>query len=651
MSQLIGQIEWAAAPRLWVLVALPLVLLAAWLGAPRLSRQRRVAAAMVRAMAIACIVFAWAGPAWRGPTDRTWLVLAEDRSASVAAGTTTNSPQSEPIPGSQTPATISRLEFAGGTQGPSEKNTAADSKSLNGLVSDPALAVRRAAAMVPADYVPAIQLATDGRATRDGLFAAATADGAPLDTVSMPAFPSPEVCAAEVRAPLVARPGDTFDVDVIVTANHDDQGQLEFQASSDPPQMRPVQLHAGSNSFTFRASLGNTQADLPLRATISGCRDTHFENNTRRSIVSAGARPRVLLVGKPPNVSWPLLTAVQGSGFDAQAVPVAELPASQQGYESIDLVILSGIAPGQPTRQQQQALQQFVREQGGGLIVLGEGRTFDPAPLAGSWLEELLPVTALQARTDPPPRMALVLVIDKSQSMLDDHKLDLAKEAARRTVGLSALTPRDEVGVLSFSDDSRWISPLAPCGDKKRLLAAIDTLQADGATNMAPAMERARLALIGADVDRRHLILLTDGVSTPGDFSRLAAKMAAAGITVSTVAVGREADPTLLKDISRAAGGRHYQCDDPNDVPKMLVAEVQQAAGAQGRATFAPMVYQQLPGLSIAGAPRLGSFTPTSPKPQTELLLLAPGGDPLLAWGRQGRGIVVALTTSLETGA
>jgi hypothetical protein len=201
--------------------------------------------------------------------------------------------------------------------------------------------------------------------------------------------------------------------------------------------------------------------------------------------------------------------------------------------------------------------------------------------------------------------------------------------------------------VLVFGDQSQWISPLAPAADKQALLKAIDTLKAEGTTNMAPAMERARLALSQAAADRKHVILLSDGVSTPGDFDRIARAMAAAGITVSTVSVSQGADQTILRDIAQVAGGRHYHCDDPREVPHILETETRNTAARGAAAEIRPMIYKRMDGLEVGKAPALLGYVATNPKPDAELWLLTPGGDPLLAGITHGTGRVVAMAADI----
>jgi hypothetical protein len=164
---------------------------------------------------------------------------------------------------------------------------------------------------------------------------------------------------------------------------------------------------------------------------------------------------------------------------------------------------------------------------------------------------------------------------------------------------------------------------------------------------MYPALQRAFLALTEADADRRHVILLTDGVPSPGDFEGIARRMAEAGITVSTVSISAGADQMILKDLSKIAGGRHIHCESADELTQRLVAEARSAA-EEKRDRYPLFVYRTLPGLDLGSAPPLAGYAMTSPKSGAELLLMAGAGDPLLAWRRYGEGAVVAFASTLD---
>ena len=74
------------------------------------------------------------------------------------------------------------------------------------------------------------------------------------------------------------------------------------------------------------------------------------------------------------------------------------------------------------------------------------------------------------------------------------------------------------------------------------------------------------------------MILLSDGQSDPEDFEGLVRKMSAAHITVSTVALGPDADAALLRNLATWGGGRSYVVQDAQQIPEIFVTEARNAA-------------------------------------------------------------------------
>ena len=147
--------------------------------------------------------------------------------------------------------------------------------------------------------------------------------------------------------------------------------------------------------------------------------------------------------------------------------------------------------------------------------------------------------------------------------------------------------------------------------------------------------------------------MLTDGVSAPGDFEGLVEKIAADGITLSTVAIGEEAAGPLLQDLAAAAKGHYYFCDDVARVPQIFALETS-IAGKLGitEEPFFPQVVHAdavLAGLDLEHAPTLLGYVETEPKPAGQVLLASKSGDPLLVFGRYGRGTTVAFTSDIQS--
>jgi hypothetical protein len=251
----------------------------------------------------------------------------------------------------------------------------------------------------------------------------------------------------------------------------------------------------------------------------------------------------------------------------------------------------------------------------------------------------------------------MVLVLDISDSMNDkaaDKKtsnIDLAKEALRTAVNM--LGPRDQVGVLVFSDNSRWISPLAPVTDKEKIIDKINTIQTEGSTNMYPPLEQAYLALREAFADLKHIIVTTDGLGEAGDFDGLAEKMAAAGITMTTVGVGSEPAQPFLQSIADKAKGRAYFCPDAEKVPRIFQTDtgVAAKAGITEEPFFSQVVYaaEALRGLDMSHAPTLLGYVETQARPEARVVLASKTGEPILAFWPYGGGAVAAFTSDIQS--
>ncbi len=293
-----------------------------------------------------------------------------------------------------------------------------------------------------------------------------------------------------------------------------------------------------------------------------------------------------------------------------------------------------------------------------GLIAVGGDHSFTVGGYRHTPLDEMLPVISESHTTQPKATLAMVLVLDISGSMNDpvskgakERNIDLAKEALRRAVGM--LGPRDQVGVLVFEDTSRWIWPLGPVTDKEKIIAKINTIEAEGETNMYPPLEKAYLALRESFADVKHIIVSTDGIGGPGDFDGLARKMAAAGITMSTVGVGSEPVRPFMQKLADLAKGRAYFCDNGKAIPQIFAAETGAAAkiGITEEPFFPQVIHasEVLRGLDMAKAPTLLGYVETERRPGAKLVLAAKTGEAILALGHYGRGTTAAFTSDIQS--
>jgi hypothetical protein len=231
-------------------------------------------------------------------------------------------------------------------------------------------------------------------------------------------------------------------------------------------------------------------------------------------------------------------------------------------------------------------------------------------------------------------------------------KIDLAKESVRQAV--SALVDGDQVGVLLFNDRQQWLVPMTTLNGQEtldRIESSLDAIKADGGTEIYPALNVGFDAMAATDADVRHIVLITDGKSrtgTPESYQLLIEQNRLSRTTLSTIAVGEDADADLLRQLAVWGSGRYHFAETPEEVPAFTLAEAK-SAGSQSviRGAFQPL--QTLPSPIMTGfapeeLPALDGYDFARAKPDAQVVLTSTRDDPVLAKWQYGLGRVVAWT-------
>ena len=375
-------------------------------------------------------------------------------------------------------------------------------------------------------------------------------------------------------------------------------------------------------------------------------------NNRFVQLAPVAGPPRVLLVSATPEEGRHLEEALTAQDFAIESASPTALPSTVDELLGYDEVILAGVAPYEINQLRQNALATYVRDTGGGLLYVSGARGLRRDPEGRQHaLELLLPVelAAPSERQEPP--VAMVLLVDRSSSMIGE-KLGYAKQAALAVI--DQLSAHDQVGVIAFDSNFEWTVPLSALDNKESVKASVGNLGAGGGTRFYPALEEAYFALGSSDAAVKHVILLTDGVSTDPDiFPALLARARKNAVTVSTVGIGRETDGKLLAEIARLGGGRFTVATTASQVPDIFVKETQtlqrdaaQRGDTQVRVATAA---RELAGIDFQSAPPLRGYLKTKAKAMAEVLLDTPKQHPLLVRWRYGLGSVAAFTSDATT--
>ena len=142
-----------------------------------------------------------------------------------------------------------------------------------------------------------------------------------------------------------------------------------------------------------------------------------------------------------------------------------------------------------------------------------------------------------------------------------------------RFLAITLLNPFDQVGLVAFNTDTEWVIPLTEAGDRERIGAKLSGLNHSGGTDVFKGLVEGFQALSQVKAIKKHLILLSDGLTPKADFEGLVRQMAQQRITVSTVALGEDADKWLMSQVADWGQGRYYYANDSDSVPRIFTSE------------------------------------------------------------------------------
>lgn len=514
------------------------------------------------------------------------------------------------------------------------------------------------------NHLKRLVLVTDGRETDGDAVATAARmarDGVRIYTLAAQPVARRDAWVERVKAHDVVTASEPFRVQVDLYSQAQASGTLEIRHQGALVATRDLRLADGSNHMELDARVdreGAAMLDVLWRSPA----DAVTANNVLRLPVFVRPPPRILYVegGRLQSAQY-LRRALEEGGFAVDVRPPAEMPATESGLEPYAAIVLSDVARSALADRSVASLATYVAEQGGGFIMTGGENVFGgpslsraggptlsgPKGYASSDIERILPVT-FSIKEDPED-VAVVIVLDKSWSMAGPF-IELAKEAAKAAVDV--LGDRHQIGVVTFNDSFDWPVPLQSAANRRDIQDRISAIVPSSHTNIFPALESAGLELQKVKAKTKHVILLSDGQTYPDEYERLVTGLAEAKITVSTVAVGSEADRVLLGNIARWGQGRSYALENANDVPQIFMKEVENSA----RQTLVekplrPVLRKQaelFTGLDLPAAPALRGYTSTQAKKTAEILLATPTGDPLLARWQYGLGRTAIFTSDVK---
>jgi Mg-chelatase subunit ChlD len=468
-------------------------------------------------------------------------------------------------------------------------------------------AFKLAQAMFPGDSAKRVVVVTDGNQNLGDALEEAqglSASGVGIDVIPVRYAARGEVAVEKLTAPAGAQRGQPFDLRVVLSNSADASdpasravsGRLKiFRRTKDREQLlsdEPVNVEPRKHVYTVREAI-----DVPDFYTY----DARFvpnrpgddavpQNNQATAFTHVRGQGQVLLIEDFEHRGEfdTLVEQLRKADLQVSVMSTSELFTSLAELQPFDTVVLANVPREAFSEEQIKMLVNNTQQMASGLIMLGGPNSFGAGGWANSELEMAMPVDFQIKSAKVVPIGALALVIDRSGSM-SGEKIEMARAAAMAAVDV--LSPHDYVSVSSFDSFAYATVPIVRVEQRRVIKSRINQLAAGGGTNMEPAMAMAYESLKQPkNAAIRHMVILTDGHTSGSGYEELVKRYRRDKVTVSTIAVGDDADTQLLERIAKLGGGKYYKATNPRVLPRIFQKEA--------RLVSRPLVFEQPSGMT-----------------------------------------------------
>lgn len=232
-----------------------------------------------------------------------------------------------------------------------------------------------------------------------------------------------------------------------------------------------------------------------------------------------------------------------------QAMSPAAVPTDAAAFLAPSVIALNNVSADELSPAAIDRLQQYTRDLGGSLLIIGGDHAFSLGGYSGTMLEDLSPLSS-----DPPtPATQWMLLTDASGSMAGGNRWAAASGALASAV--RELPPADSVSVGSFAGDVTWWATGVTVRKAKSLTFPPSNVAPSGPTNLQ--------LVLGNLVDQtrgdgpKELLILTDGEASLEGLPELTRAIREKQIRLHVLAIGTGSALPALKQVATATGGTY----------------------------------------------------------------------------------------------
>lgn len=683
MPWITNLVRFESAGYLWLLVLLPLVVLWSRKSLAGLGPTRQTVAIALRCVVLTALVLALAGLQRVRTNDDLTVLFLVDRSDSVPreyrdrayefirdAAATMGENDALAVIGFDGRAAIEQLPNSG-------VMIPFLADSLAPYQTDISGALRLGKALLTNETINRLVLLTDGNENVGAVLEEIerfAATETPVDIVPITYSHPREVLFEQLRVPPTASSEETVNLRMVLRsqAREPVRGTIRLYHNDELVPLGAagrVTLQPGPQAFNFERTLRASGAHR-FRAVFEPDNaeyDSIASNNEGQAftVVAGQGRTLILTTNDGQGSATALANALQREKVESEVALTGEAPLTQDRLLSYSCVVLDNVPANLLTQEEQEALATYVREMGGGLIMLGGDESFAAGGWMGSPVEEVMPVDFDVKSKRQIPKGALVLVMHACEIPQGNYIGERIAVAAVNT-----LSSRDLIGVLAWDwmgeEQKNWTVPLQTVTNKAAINQRIKQMSMGDLPDLYPMIKQGVDALIQRDdAAAKHMIVISDFdpmfPTGPGQSgARLLQQMRDNGISMSTVSIGwggHFIDVNKARAMAKGAadGGSYYEPRDFSKLPQIFIKEARTVQRSLfNENPFTPRVTTAFSaaagGLAGLELPQLGGHVVTTSKPLAEVPLVRDtdeGADPVLAHWQVGLGKSVAFTSGM----
>ncbi len=663
-----------------------LVLLVVWIARRSLSglgKVRRWVVLVLRCLLIALLLATLAKPKEAERSEDLSLLVVVDTSYSIPLPVLTQLERDlrEVVGGKKSADRLAVITVG------AEARVAVMPSDLAELVLEPPLGASRdasnlasglrlATAVAPYDTATRILLLSDGLETLGSARAEAElcrANGIPVDVIPISYNRQAEVVFDRVDAPVQARPGQALNIKLVLRATGPASGRIGVLRNGEPVDLNgpapgdtlPVNLEPGISTFrvqvdvpekglyrwmAFFESEGGERIEMPGGALQPAgefaADEDNPQNNFAEGITFVQGQGSILVIDRDGEESAQMVAALRASRLEIDVRPPGEAFTDLISLMGYDAVFLVNVAAFDLSYAQQETLQAYVHDVGGGLVMVGGPMSFGAGGWIGSPVAEALPVKMDPPQTRQIPRGALALIMHSTEMAQANYWTEQSAIAA-----VNALTRYDLVGVIDYNwqkNGDVWEYPLSEVGDRSQVKKVISSMPLGDMPSFESSLRLALKDLIPAKAGQKAVVIFSDGDASPPSRATLQ-QCRDNKITVTTIMFAGHGTKSTMQLIAEATGGDFHYVRNPKKLPELfskVAIEVQrsliqegEAYAIQHRALMGPTM-----GLGSSLPPVTGYVLTVDRGGKSDIPMVTSLGDPAYAYWQYGLGRSIACT-------